>query len=229
MHNLVQVFLTKTWSRREDRQILKNLILGESSTSLGRLSQWMTVLIVKKNCKFISNLHLTRSNLYPLFHIFSKLLPEKKKSPFSFWSHPISSGAWWYRFPWDLFSQGWKNPVLWAFPHIAGFPALWSSLWPFCGLSAYPHRFYGRDQNWAWYFTYDLTSTEENNDISLPLLLHPSILLIFFATATAHYLLILNLKPIGAPRSLSAELLCNWVDPTLWYNFGMFCWIWGSC
>lgn len=52
MHHLVLILLAKIWSRQEgsnlSRQILKNLILGEFTTSLGTLSQWMIVLIVEK-------------------------------------------------------------------------------------------------------------------------------------------------------------------------------------
>jgi len=51
----------------------------------------------------------------------------------------------------------------------------------------------------------------------MPLLMQPSVLLAFCATA-AHCSLILSLLPTRTPRSLSTELLLSWVDPSLCFT-----------
>lgn len=73
--HLIQLFLTKAQLRQDGPAIYsdgsqKSSMLGNFTTSPGKLFQWLIVLFVK-NFPHVSNWNLLRSNLYPIPLVFS--------------------------------------------------------------------------------------------------------------------------------------------------------------
>lgn len=98
--------------------VLKTTTNENSTTSLGKLFQWLTTVTAKK---FLSYINLSQCNLFMLALVFSSW-KDLYHLPCSC---PFSSGTLW----WGLhhtFSR--ETPSL--FPHKASSPALWSPLWP---------------------------------------------------------------------------------------------------
>jgi len=105
----------------------KSPVIRDTTTSLGRLFQWLIVLTVTKSLSYVE-----------MKYLLMQLAPIA--------SYPLHVGSWEetisilpiatlyiletvMRSPWAFSSPGLEDLTPADFPHRAGSPALWSSLW----------------------------------------------------------------------------------------------------